>query len=345
MKNGIMKCIFIMCFIVPFFVLGAGAETFTKSYTVSLTGCRITTPSAMSVVNISYGHTGVEGANPSARWARIDIDYEDNLEYIPNGLVRGQCSFDDSRFLNELYAGSITFSGKFWFPYAEPNTDAGFRISVQYELDGEWKFIEPSIKKETASHFWTLEFTVDFEKSLRIGFVYFNFTWDRSMTSSQGFFYIKQDWDIVNTYSTYAYQEAFKNEITGAIDDLASQTASQFYMQNQVIGEAASNIGGAIRDSGSQVASTIINEDYGYTKPNTSTIDQGVSTAGNIADTVTGHLEQFNTIRQDSVEEIQEVAENANGALSPIWGIFTGVILAFFIIGCTFLVIRKVLGR
>ena len=109
--------------------------------------------------------------------------------------------------------------------------------------------------------------------------------------------------------------------------------------------ETASYLGGVIRDTGDQVADAIINEDFGYSKPDTTTIDQGVSAAANIADTVTGHLHEFNNIRQDSVNEINEVAAEAGTAISPIWNIFTGVILAFFILGVTFLIIRKVLGR
>lgn len=348
MKNGIMRFIFIMCLIVPFFVLGASAETFTKSHTISLSRCIILTPNAMSVVNISYGHTHVEGANPSARWARIDVDYEDNLEYIPDGLVEGSCGFGDETYplLSNLYPGNVTFSGALWFPNADFNALANFNLTVQYEEDGFWRSLQPVSKVQSSPGVWRIEFTMDFEQYLRLGALRFSFTWNRSDTSSQGSFYIKQDWDIVNTYTTYAYQEAFKNEITGAIDDLASQTASQFYMQNQVIGEAASNVGGAIRDTGSQVASTILNEDYGYTKPNTSTIDQGVSTAGNIADTVTGHLDQFNSVRQDSVNKINDVAAEAAPALAPVWNIFTiPIILAFFLLGVTFLIIRKVLGR
>ena len=348
MKNGIMRCISIMCLIVPFFVIAVGAETYSKSQTISLSRCDVYTPQNLSVVNISYGHTHIEADNPSAKWARIDIDYEDNLEYIPGGNIIGFCGWgnESNPLISGLYGGSVTFSGRFWYPSAQINSQSGYQLTVQYEKDGAWDTLNTSFKKEDSPGVWSVEFTIDFKDYLRLGSCHFSFIWDRSDKSSSGFFYIKQDWDIVNTYTTFDYQETFNNQITGAIDDLASQTASQFYMQNQVIGEAASNIGGAIRDTGSQVASTILNEDYGYTKPNTSTIDQGISTAGNIADTVTGHLDQFNSVREDSVNKINDVAAEAAPALAPVWNIFTiPIVLAFFLLGVTFLIIRKVLGR
>lgn len=89
----------------------------------------------------------------------------------------------------------------------------------------------------------------------------------------------------------------------------------------------------------------MLDEDYGYSKPDTSTTDEGLTAGGNLLDDLTEKLEDFNNSLNDDTTAILDDLQPFKDMTNGFFNIIPAPVQYLITFAVVFLVIRKVVGR
>lgn len=89
----------------------------------------------------------------------------------------------------------------------------------------------------------------------------------------------------------------------------------------------------------------LIEEDYGYSKPDTSSTDEGLTAGNNLLDDLTEKLDDFNNSLNDDTTAILDDLEPFKNMTNGFFNIIPAPVQYLVTFAVVFLVIRKVVGR
>lgn len=88
-----------------------------------------------------------------------------------------------------------------------------------------------------------------------------------------------------------------------------------------------------------------IDEEYGYEKPDSSGTDDGIESGGNLLDSLTEAVEDFNDTVTSSTDNLLNSLTDYKTVVHSIFNVLPIVVQYLVVFSLTFLVIRKVVGR
>ncbi len=158
-------------------------------------------------------------------------------------------------------------------------------------------------------------------------------------------------WEFQLTNATYT-----SIDVGGKLDDIYELIQRQDEEIKQKLDDVTetivTDISGAIGDSANQITDSIrqgvddiINEDFGYIKPQTPNVDSGVSDGNNLLDSLNSRIDDFQNNLDSDVEQLNGQLSQASGFFGAIVTAIPSGILIFMVGFVILLVIRKVVGR
>ena len=148
------------------------------------------------------------------------------------------------------------------------------------------------------------------------------------------------NWLVLSSFN-YSSNHDSSIAVNSAKSDIMNDAANNRNSINNNINAAEDEIK-ANQDRNTQ---RTIDEEYGYSKPDSSGTDDGIESGGNLLESLTEAVEEFNETVTDSTDNLLNSLTDYKTVVYNIFDILPAVVQYLVVFALVFLVIRKVVGR
>lgn len=134
-------------------------------------------------------------------------------------------------------------------------------------------------------------------------------------------------------------------DYTGSINNATGDIKANADKNAQDIKDNADKNAQDIKDNQDKNTQKQIDEDYGYTKPDSTGTDEGINAGTNLIESLNQWIDEFNEELPTSVSHIMDDIQPFKSMVHKIFDVFPVALQYLFTFAMVFLVLRKVVGR